>query len=50
MTYHVCEQGARRDENTYVDRQVGQPIVALGPKDMIGQTFYGPVPSTDYYI
>ncbi len=32
---------------TYVDRQVGQPIVVLGPRDMIGWTFYGPMPSTD---
>ncbi len=36
-----------RYTNTYVDRQAGQSIVVHGPRDMIGQTFYGPTPSTD---
>ncbi len=39
------EQGAQRYANTYIYREVGQPIVALRPRDMIGQTFYGPTPS-----
>ncbi len=43
----MYEQGAQRYANTYVDRQVGQPIIALGPRVMIGQTFRGPTPSTD---
>ncbi len=29
------------------DRQVGQPIIILGLNILIGQTFYGPTPSTD---
>ncbi len=41
------EQGAWRYANTYVDRQVGQPIIALGPREMIGRMFYGPTSSTD---
>ncbi len=41
------EPGERRNENTCVDRQVGQPIAVLGPRNMIGQTFYGPTSSTD---
>ncbi len=41
------EQGVRRYANTYFDRQVGQPIVALGLKNLIGWTFYGHTPSTD---
>lgn len=45
----LCEQGAQIPVHTF-DRQVRQPIVALGLKDMIGQTLYGPVPSTDYNI
>ncbi len=40
------EQGVQRYANTYVDRQVGQPIVALGSNNLIGQTFYGHTPST----
>ncbi len=43
----LCKQGAWRYANTYTDRQVEQPITALGPRDMIGWTFYGPMPSTD---
>ncbi len=43
----LCERGAWRYANTYFDWQAGQPIIALGPRDMIGQTFYGPTSSTD---
>ncbi len=43
----LLEQGASRYANTYVDRQIGQPIVALGLRDMTGRTFYGSTPSTD---
>ncbi len=42
------EQGAQRYANTYVDRQVGKPIKMLGPSVLIGQTFLGPTPSTEY--
>lgn len=47
--YLVClrEQGAQSYANTNIDRQVGQLIVALEPRDMIMQEFYGPTPSTD---
>lgn len=41
------EEGAQKYANTYIERQVGQPIVALGLRDMIGQAFYGPTPSID---
>ncbi len=44
------KQDARRYANTYADRQVGKPIVVLVPRDMIGQTLYGPTPSTDDII
>ncbi len=36
MTYHVCEDVAWKYANTYIDRQVGEPIIVLGPRDMIG--------------
>ncbi len=42
------EQGVQRYANTYVDRQVRQPIVMFGPNNLIGRTFYGPTPSTNY--
>ncbi len=42
------EQGTWRHANTYVDRQGGQPIIALKLRDMIGWTFYSLTPSTDY--
>ncbi len=42
---YLHEQGAWRYANTYADRQVEQPI--LGPRNMIGRTFYGLTPSTD---
>ncbi len=42
------EQGAQRYANTYVDRQVGKPIKTLGPSVLIGRTFLGPTPSTEY--
>ncbi len=42
------EQGAQRYANTYVDRQVGKPIKTLGSSVLIGQTFLGPMPSTEY--
>ncbi len=42
------EQGAQRYANTYVDRQVGKPIKMLGPSVLIGRTFLGPTPSTEY--
>ncbi len=38
------KQDARRYANTYIDRQVGKPIV---PRDMFEQTCYGSAPSTD---
>ncbi len=41
------EQGAWRYANTYADGQVGQPIVILGPKNMIGWKCFGPTPATD---
>ncbi len=44
---YLCDQGALRYANTYTDRQLGQPIVALGPSDMIGQTRYDLTPSRD---
>ncbi len=42
------EQGAQRYANTYVDRQVGKTIKTLGASVLIGQTFLGPTPSTEY--
>ncbi len=42
------EQGMQRYANTYVDRQVGKTIQMLGPSVLIGRTFLGPSPSTDY--
>ncbi len=42
------EQGAQRYANTYVDRQVGKPIKTLGQSVLIGRTFLGPTPSTEY--
>jgi hypothetical protein len=42
------EQGAQRYANTYVDRQVGEKIKTLGPRVLIGRTFLGPTPSTEY--
>ncbi len=44
----LSKQGVQNCENTYVDRQVRQSIMALGLRYMIGWTFYGPSPSTDY--
>ncbi len=44
----LCEQGAQRYANTYVDRPVGKPIKTLGPSVLIGRTFLGPTPSTEY--
>ncbi len=41
------KQGGRSYANTYIDLQVGQPIIALGQRNLIGRTFYGPTPSTD---
>ncbi len=40
------EQGAQRYAN--IDRQVGKPIKMLGPSVLIGRTFPGPTPSTEY--
>ncbi len=40
-------QSAQKYANAYVDRQAGQPIVMFGLNNLIGQTFYGPTPSTD---
>ncbi len=37
------EPGAQRYANTYVDRQVGKSMSVL-----IGRTFLGPTPSTEY--
>ncbi len=42
------EQGAQRYANTYVDRQVEKNIKTLGPSVLIGRTFLGPTPSTEY--
>ncbi len=44
------EQGAQRYANIYVDRQVGKSIKTLGPSVLIGRTFLGPTPSTEYII
>ncbi len=38
------EQGAQR----YADRQVGKTFKTLGPSVLIGRTFLGPTPSTEY--
>ncbi len=46
----LCEQGAQRYANTYVDRHVGKPIKTFGLSILIGQTFLGPTPSTEYII
>ncbi len=49
MTYsYLCEPGAQRYANTYVGKQVGKPIKTLGPSILIGRTFHGPTPSTEY--
>ncbi len=42
------EPGAQRYANIYVDRQVGKSIKTLGPSVLIGRTFLGPTPSTEY--
>ncbi len=42
------EQGAQRYANTYVDRQVGKSIKMLRTSILIGRTFLGPTPSTEY--
>ncbi len=42
------EQGVQRYPNTYFDRQVGKSIKMLGPSVLIGRTFLGPTPSTEY--
>ncbi len=44
----LCEQGAQKYANTYVDRQVGKSIKMLGTSVLIGRTFLGPKPSTVY--
>ncbi len=41
------KQGAQSYANTYFDRKVIQPIIILGPRDMIGQMVYGPTAPTD---
>ncbi len=48
--YVIClhEPGAQRYANIYVDRQIGKPIEMLGPSVLIGRTFLGPTPSTEY--
>ncbi len=50
VMYRVClrEQGSQRYTNTYVDRQVGKTIKMLGPSVVIGHTFLGLTPSTEY--
>ncbi len=48
MVYHVCTYRVHRGMQYIFDRQEGQPIVMFGPNILIGQTFYGPKPSTDY--
>ncbi len=46
--YHFCvNRVCGGVQTTYVDKRVGQSILAFGPRDMIGQTFYGPTLSTD---
>ncbi len=42
------KQGAQRYANTYIDRKVGKTIKTLGPSVLIGRTFLGPTPSTEY--
>ncbi len=42
------EPGVQRHGNTYVDRQVGKSIKMLGMSVLIGRTFLGPMPSTEY--
>ncbi len=42
------EQGVQRYANTHVDRQVGKSIKMLGMSVLIGRTFLGPTPSTEY--
>ncbi len=42
------EPGAQRYANIYVDWQVGKSIIMLGPSVLIGWTFLGPTPSTEY--
>ncbi len=44
----LCEPGAQRYANTYVDKQVGKSIKMLGPSVLIGQTFLDPTLSTEY--
>ncbi len=46
----LCEQGAQKYANIYVDRQVGKSIKPLEPSILIGRTFLGPTPSTEYII
>lgn len=41
------KQDMRRYANTHIFRKAGKPIVVLIQRDMTGQTFYGPTPSTD---
>ncbi len=42
------EQGVKSYTNTYVDRQVGKQIKTLRLSILIGRTFLGPTPSTEY--
>ncbi len=42
------EQGAQRYANTYVDKPVGKPIKTLGLSVLIGRTFLGSMPYTEY--
>ncbi len=44
----LCEQGAQKYANIYVDRQLGKSIKPLEPSVLIGWTFLGPTPSTEY--
>ncbi len=37
----------QRYANACIDRQVGQPIVTLGPRNLIGRTVCSHTPSTD---
>ncbi len=44
----LYEQGVQRYANTYVDRKIGKTIKMLEPSVLIGRTFLGPMPSTEY--
>ncbi len=50
MTYCVCVNRVRRDKQIHTDRQLGKTIKMLGPSVLIGWTFLGPTPSTEYII